>query len=222
VQKEQGVRVGAVEGVIFDCDGVLFESLQANLAFYNTILRDFGEPEVDMEDTAKAHLCHTAASPRVFEVLLGPERVADAMAMAKTIGFRRFIPLMVPEPGIRAVLARLSERMPLAVATNRGNSMAELLGHFDLYQYFRAVVTSRDVCHPKPSPDMLLLAADRLGLEPDRVLFVGDSELDYEASRRAGIRFVAYKNSLGGDLAIGDHQELINLVFPAPEFPTCD
>jgi phosphoglycolate phosphatase len=206
--------VTAVDGIIFDCDGVLFESLQANLAFYNTILQHFGEHEVAIEDADRVHLCHTAASPRVFEVLLGADRVGEAMALAKNLGFRQFIPLMVPEPGIHDVLARLSERIPLAVATNRGNSMSELLGHFDLYRYFHTVVTSRDVNQPKPSPDMLLLAAERLGIEPERLLFVGDSELDMEASRRAGMPFAAYKKPLEGDLRIDDHQELLNLVVP--------
>lgn len=201
-----------VRGVIFDCDGVLFESLAANLAFYNTILQRFRLQPVAEDDEKKVRLCHTAASPRVFEVLLGAERVAEAMAIAKNIGFRQFIPLMTPEPDLVPVLDRLSRRFSLAVATNRGNSMAELLGFFDLYRYFDAVVTSRDVPLPKPHPDMLLLAAERLGLKPPELLFVGDSELDLEASRRAGIRFVAYKNSVGGQMAVAGHKELLGLV----------
>jgi phosphoglycolate phosphatase len=204
--------MSSIAGIIFDCDGVLFESLQANLAFYNAILQLLGEPEVATDDIAKVHLCHTAASPRVFEVLLGAERVIEAMEAAKNLGFSRFIPLMMPEPGVSEVLARLSGLMPLAVATNRGNSMAELLGHFDLYRFFRTVVTCRDVSRPKPSPDMLLLAARRLELQPESLLFVGDSELDFEASRQAGIRFVSYKKPLGGDLRIDDHRELLSLV----------
>ncbi|MEZ4600533.1 MAG: HAD-IA family hydrolase [Syntrophotaleaceae bacterium] len=204
----------AADGIIFDCDGVLFESLQANLAYYNTILRQLGEPEVTLEDAERVHLCHTAATPRVFEVLLGADRVEEALALARDLGFRQFISLMVPEPGIREVLARLSQQIPLAVATNRGNSMAELLGHFDLYRYFQTVVTSRDVKQPKPSPDMLLLASQRLGIVPERLLFVGDSELDLQAARQAGIPFAAYKKPLDGDFRIEDHEELLNLVFP--------
>jgi HAD superfamily hydrolase (TIGR01509 family) len=201
-----------VRGVIFDCDGVLFESLAANLAFYNAILQGFGIQPVSTDDEEKVRLCHTAASPQVFEGLLGAEKVTEAMAMAKKIGFRPFIPLMTPEPDVELVLDRLSRRLPLAVATNRGNSMAELLGFFDLNRFFSAVVTSRDVACPKPYPDMLLLAAERLGLKPAELLFVGDSELDREASRRAGIRFVAYKHSVGGAMGVDSHQELLSLV----------
>ena len=68
-----------IDGVIFDCDGVLFESHQANLAYYNAVLEKLGEPPVLAEQRERAHLCHTAASPVVFDGLLGRERV-DALS----------------------------------------------------------------------------------------------------------------------------------------------
>ncbi len=154
---EKGMK--NIRGVIFDCDGVLFESRQANLAYYNFILAHLGEPPVREDEPDKVHLCHTADSPRVFEGLLGPELSGEALKFAATLNYRRFIPFMIPEPGMDRALADLSARMPLAVATNRGSSMPEILRHFDLVPYFSAVVTSKDVPRPKPYPDMLLKAA---------------------------------------------------------------
>lgn len=202
-----------VRGLIYDCDGVLFESRRANLAYYNAVLDHLGEPRVQEEDWEKAHLCHTASSPQVFEVLLGPERTGEALAFAATLDYRRFIPLMDPEPGMVRALEELSARLPLAVATNRGTSMPAILAHFGLARFFQAIVTSRDVARPKPYPDMLLRAARELGLKEGELLFIGDSELDREASRAAGIRFVAYKGEVaGGDLKIGGHPELVDLL----------
>ena len=63
--------MNGIRGIIYDCDGVLFESRAANLAYYNAVLRQFGEPAVATDDSVKAQLCHTAASPEVFAVLLG-------------------------------------------------------------------------------------------------------------------------------------------------------
>lgn len=203
--------MNGIRGIIYDCDGVLFESRAANLAYYNAVLRQLGEPLVAAEDRIKAHLCHTAASPEVFAGLLGTERVEEALACAATLDYRRFIPFMTPEPGMVDTLAVLSAQMPLAVATNRGTSMPEILQHFSLGQYFQAVVTSRDVERPKPYPDMLELAARRLGLRNNELLFVGDSELDCAAAARAGIRFAAYKGDLPGELKIGSHSELAAL-----------
>lgn len=200
-----------VAGIVFDCDGVLFESRAANLAYYNTVLEFFDEPPVDPADEVRAQLCHTAASPEVFRVLLGEERMTAALEAARSLDYRRFIPAMQPEPGLGRALAGLSSRFPLAIATNRGDSMHEILKHFELADFFQTVVTSRDVPRPKPHPDMLIEAARRLALEPARILFVGDSELDRSAAASAGIRFAAYRNNLSADLQLDSHQQLLDL-----------
>jgi HAD superfamily hydrolase (TIGR01509 family) len=201
-----------VKGVIFDCDGVLFESRRANLAYYNAILSYFGEPGVTEAQPEKANLCHAAASPEVFAVLLGADKVSAALAYAATLNYRQFIPWMDPEPGMRDVLRELSETRPLAVATNRGSSMSEILQHFDLEDYFSTVVTSRDVPRPKPHADMLLLAASRLGLPLGELLFVGDSPYDRMAAEAAGIRFVAYRSSFAHPLRVESHAELAVMI----------
>ncbi len=204
--------MNAIGGIIFDCDGVLFESRQANLAYYNEVFLRLGLPPVDADDRARSHICHTAASPDVFAALLGPERVEEALACAARLDYRQFIPLMTPEPGMIEVLSVLSAQVTLAVATNRGSSVTEILRHFQLSGYFSAVVTSRDVPRPKPCPDMLELAAGRMGLGASELIFVGDSELDREASRQAGIRFVAYGGGTQGDVTIARHHELLGLL----------
>lgn len=201
-----------IRGIIYDCDGVLFESRQANLDYYNAVLAHLGEPVVTAAEPERAHLCHTAASPKVFEVLLGAERTPEALSYAATLDFRRFIPGMTPEPGMAEALGTLSGRYPLAVATNRGTSMVEVLAHFGLSAYFSTVVTSRDVVFPKPHPEMLLLAAKRLGLATGQLLFVGDSELDREAAGSAGIRFAAYGERTTGEFRVSGHAELATLL----------
>lgn len=200
-----------VTGIIFDCDGVLFESRAANLAYYNAILEEFGAARVDPADRERAHLCHTAASPEVFRILLGEERAAAALDAARQLDYRQFIPAMLPEPGVVAVLAGLSSRFPLAIATNRGGSMHEILEHFSMADYFRTIVTCRDVPRPKPYPDMLLEAARRLGMEPEKLLFVGDSDLDRSAAAAAGVRFAAYRNDLPAEFHLESHQQLLAL-----------
>lgn len=201
-----------IKGVIFDCDGVLFESRAANLAYYNAVLTEFGEPPVLPHEVERAHLCHTAASPQVFATLLGAERATAALATAASLDFRRFIPEMLPEPYLTETLAALAARFPLAVATNRGNSMHEILVHFDLAHYFHSIVTSRDVVRPKPHPDMLHLAARRLGLAEGELIFVGDSELDCAAAREAGVPFVAYRNDGMGEPSVTSHRQLLELL----------
>jgi len=201
-----------IQGVIFDCDGVLFESRKANLAYYNEVLHHFDEPPVAESDQEKAHICHTAASIHVFKHLLGEERTPQALALASKLDYRQFIPFMEPEPGLKEALERLSSRYPLAVATNRGYSMPSILEHFGLSEYFQTVVTSRDVNSPKPAPDMLHEAARRLRFRENELLFVGDSELDQAAANAAGMIFAVYRGELKADMKIDHHRELVELL----------
>lgn len=203
--------MNGIRGIVFDCDGVLFESRQANLAYYNTVLSQFGEASVQTSDHAKAHLCHTAASPHVFTQLLGEERTAQALSIAAELDYRQFIPFMTPEPGLKEALAKLAKTYPLAVATNRGYSMPSILEHFGLSHFFQTVVTSRDVERPKPAPDMLHEAAKRLQYPPHELLFVGDSELDQAAARMAGMPFAIYRGDLQADVRIEHHDDLVTL-----------
>lgn len=200
------------KGIIFDCDGVLFESQSANLAYYNEILRELDEPLVTIEQSERAHICHTMATPQVFAALLGTERAELALQMVKEVDYRKFIPFMTPEPHMIEVIAVLAERYPLAVATNRGTSMKEILIHFEIDRYFKSVITSRDVARPKPFPDMLHLAASRLGFTEEELLFVGDSELDAAAAVAAGISFLAYRSVQGDAPSISSHREIFEIL----------
>ncbi len=199
-----------VKAVIFDCDGVMFESRQANLAYYNRILEQFSHPAVLPDQSEKAHLCHTASSAVVLKTLLGEERLAEALNCAADLDYREFIPYMEQEPHLIGILESLKVRFPLAVATNRGHSIRAILDHFELNDFFSVVVTCHDVAAPKPAPDMLLLAAEQLDVAPGDCLFVGDSILDRQAADKAGMSFIGYGEGQPGELNIASHLELLN------------
>ncbi|MBD1400987.1 HAD family hydrolase [Pelovirga terrestris] len=181
-----------IEAIIYDCDGVLFESHAANLAYYNQIFSAFGYPPITVDQQEKAYLCHTASSPVVLAGLMRATDVPAALSFAAEIDYREFIPLMKPMPHLHQVLEVVANHYPLAIATNRGGSVMPILEHFGLDQFFSAVVTSRDVKKPKPAPDMLLLAARQLGYQPFTCLFIGDSELDQAAAAAGSFHFAGY------------------------------
>ncbi len=204
-----------LEGIIFDCDGVLFESRAANLAYYNRILEKFSYPIVEPDQKEQAHLCHTASTPNVLAKLVAPGDLQPALEYAATLDYREFIPDLTPEPHLEYVLGQLSARFPLAIATNRGTSVEAILSHFGISDFFNVIVTCRDVAKPKPAPDMLLLASQRLGLAPQSCLFIGDSELDLQAATGAQVRFVGYGGLAAGEQAIDSHLQLL-------DFLSCD
>ncbi|MCK4503807.1 MAG: HAD-IA family hydrolase [Desulfuromonadales bacterium] len=199
-----------IKAIIFDCDGVMFESRQANLAYYNRILAKFGYPAVTINQSESAHLCHTASSPVVLSALMSQDDLVPALDFAATIDYREFIPDMEPEANLTELLDLLVGQYQLAVATNRGNSIQTILEHFNLHAYFTAVVNRQDVVHPKPAPDMLLLAVDQLNVAPEKCLFVGDSELDKMAAAEANISFVGYGGAVVGKISLSNHLELLD------------
>ncbi len=204
------IDIDGVAAVVFDCDGVLIDSQFANLAFYNKILQHFDVPSVTVDDKEKVTLCHTAASPQVFEQLIGLEHVAEAVVYSTQVDYDHFIPQLVLELGVVETLQRLQQKFPLAIATNRGISMDSILDYFDIADLFVSVVTHLDVAHPKPAPDMLLQVAKNLAVDVKDLIFVGDSKFDMLAAHAAGCQFISYK--WDGGRRIDHHRQLAEIL----------
>ena len=81
-----------------------------------------------------------------------------------------------------------------------------VLGHLDRHGFFDAVVGAHDVTRGKPHPDLFLLAAQRMGVDPAECLVFEDAPHGIEAARRAGMRAVAIATTLPADeLGAPDH-----------------
>lgn len=178
------------EAVLFDCDGVLFHSEQANIRFFNTVLDRIGRPPLDAQGEMMAR---SMAGPQLLRALFGDDTatIARARQSAQSLDYDPFYQWMVPVPELHAVLERLRRSFRLGMATNRGSTVPGVLDRFGLRPYFDVAVGTLDVAQPKPAPDMLLKCLDTLGVAARRALYVGDSESDYQAATAAGIAFVA-------------------------------
>jgi len=178
--------------VAFDCDGVLFDTEQANRIYYSNILQHFGRPAVTDEQFAFVHM-HT-----IFESLayLFPDEktLAAVHVFRKTMDYQQYLGYLTVEPHLVSLLEKLKPQFKTAIATNRTDTMNRLLAKFDLDGYFDLVVTASDVERPKPHPDALLKISDYFNIRPDQVIYIGDSRLDELAARAAGMPLVAYRN----------------------------
>jgi HAD superfamily hydrolase (TIGR01549 family) len=178
--------------VAFDCDGVLFDTEQANRVYYSTILRHFGRPGVTDKQFAFVHM-HT-----IFESLayLFPDEksLTAAHDFRKTMDYQNFMSYFIMEPHLVSLLEKLRPQFKTAIATNRSDTMNRLLAEFDLDGFFDLVVTASDVERPKPHPDVLLKISDHFEAPPQEVIYVGDSRLDELAAKAAGMPLIAYRN----------------------------
>jgi HAD superfamily hydrolase (TIGR01509 family) len=178
--------------VAFDCDGVLFDTEQANWAYYNHILRHFGKPEMTAAQFAYAHQ-HTLHESIAY-LFNDPESIAAVYEYREAMDYGAFLKLLKVEPYLVQLLAKIKPELKTAIATNRSDTMDRLLAEFGLSDYFDLVVTSFDVQHPKPHPDSLFKILDYFDIKSHQVLYVGDSQVDAEAAQAAKIQFVAFRN----------------------------
>lgn len=200
--------------VIYDCDGVMLDTLESNYIFYNRVMAHLGRPPLDRNDLKARTVLHTYSFNNVMEYFFAGDPCSeDAMAYAKTIHYKDLAPFMRMESGFIETLDHLKGQVSLAVCTNRAISMDMIIEDFGLTGYFECVMTAGKVTHPKPHPEPLLKVLDHFGIEPGEALFVGDSEVDQQAANSAGVPFVAYKSQLPALACIEHHQQVLKHVF---------
>lgn len=186
------MNTSSVKVVAFDCDGVLFDSTLANRSYYNHILSRFGLPEMNDAQFAYVHM-HTA-DESIAHLIADPEIFAAANQYRKKLSYLPFIRHMVVEPHLHDLLAVLRPAYKTAIATNRTDTMDRVLVEHGLDGDFDLVVTAQDVRHPKPHPECLQSILAHFNLQAGEMIYIGDSELDAIASRRAGVPFIAFDN----------------------------
>jgi HAD superfamily hydrolase (TIGR01509 family) len=200
-----------VKIVIFDCDGVMFDTARANRVYYSDVLHHFGKPTLTDQQFAFVHM-HTVAQSMAY---LFPDEatLAAAHEFRKSMDYNRYLGYLTIEPHLASLLAKLRPRIKTAIATNRTDTMNRLLAEFDLDGYFDLVVTSSDVTHPKPHPDALLKILDYFDCEPFQAIYIGDSQVDELAAQGAGIPLVAFRNrELSSDYHIDTLKEVAALL----------
>ncbi len=197
--------------VIFDCDGVMFDSRQANINFYNHLLARFDLPPMTEDQVAFVHMYTADESIRfIFE---GTPYIEAAQKYRMEMDYTPFITDLIMEPGLKELLSKLKPLCGLAVATNRSNTIGAVLESNGLKEFFDIVISSLDVENPKPHPEPLYKILDFFQLPPEQSLYVGDSAIDYETARAADVPFVAFKNrELNAQYHVDHMMEIAHLV----------
>jgi HAD superfamily hydrolase (TIGR01509 family) len=202
--------------VIYDCDGVLFDSLEANTKLYNDLCGLVGRDPLREEEIQYVHM-HT-----VFEAIhfiFGKENDLEKKALEilkqKQVDLKNYVGYLKMEPHLFQTLEKLKEKGILrAINTNRTTSMRYIMERFNLWPYFEMVVTALDVKNPKPHPESIEKILQECNLRKEEAVFVGDSEVDQQTAKSSGIKFIAYKNKeIANDAYIEDHLDLFSMIW---------
>jgi phosphoglycolate phosphatase len=197
-----------IKAVVFDCDGVMFDTAQANRRFYDEILDAFGKPPLNEEQFVNVHMM--TVTEAIAYLFPEKEDLTVVWERLKTIGYHKFIKYMKMETGLKSLLSGLKKNGFIrGIATNRTNTMEKVLADFGLESGFDVVMTAAKVNRPKPDPEQLHKIMDIYSLNPDQILFVGDSDYDRIAAERAGTWFAAFKSlKLKADLHVSAMKDL--------------
>ncbi len=180
--------------VLFDLDGTLVDSAPDLIAALTTLAHEVELPL--LED--KPILASLAGRGARVLIRCGLGEFPEDREQAL---LERFLSLYSASiwqrsrlyPGIMELLIALAEQnRPLAIVTNKAERLArQLLTEAGLIERFACLIGGDTSSAPKPSPAPVLAACQALGVNPDQVVMVGDSEADMRAARDAGVRGVA-------------------------------
>lgn len=184
-----------IQGVLFDMDGVLYESepflVDAAIAMFRergvTVAKDDFTPFFGMGED---HLLGGVAQKHGVRNL----PIATAKQRTYTLFFDLIHGVIPPTPGVHDFLRRcVQKRLRTALATSGDRVKANFgLAEIGLSESsFGATVTGSDVTRKKPDPAIFQLAADRLGLDPAHCLVVEDAIAGVQAAKAAGARCLA-------------------------------
>ena len=180
--------------IVFDCDGVLFDSREANRIYYNDLLRAFNQPPMDDQELDYVHSHNVNDSvTHIFQKHRDTD-LEEVHRYRQAHSYTPYLAHMVIEPDLKEFLDIVKPHYRLAISTNRTTTMKPLLEAYELTSYFELVVTSMDVANPKPAPDALLKIFAHLDCRPEETIFIGDSEVDQRHTENSGVDLIAFKN----------------------------
>lgn len=179
----------SVRGVVFDFDGTLVNSLDVTFEAFNVGIVSQGEKPMSWEDLSR-HF--GTGEDRIFAAILGEERAPAAFAACRTHIIENMHGIHIHDGVLEMLDALHAHGIATSIFTGRSWPTTELiLRHHGWLERFVTVVANDHISHPKPSPEGLLLALERMDLKPQEVLYVGDSPLDVLAARSVGSPSVA-------------------------------
>ncbi len=177
--------------VIFDLDGTLLDTLDDLADSANEALAACGLPPHPVD--AYRTFVGEGMEVLISRIVPPSQRMAplasEVLQTYKAVYSRRWKDKSRPYPGIVDMLMALNAKgVPLSVLSNKPQASTEIcMAHFLGGLGFEIILGQRDHVPRKPDPAGALEIAQRLGLDPSRILFIGDTATDMDTATSAGM-----------------------------------
>lgn len=182
-----------IKAVLFDIDGVLIDSEEANWKFYSAVFENFNYRVPTREEYKKVH--HHTLRNVVKELTKEKNEEKLNKVIEKAVTNPNFFhELWVKPEGLIETIDKLKKKYKLGVVTSRRKiGVANFFRHAGLNEEdFEAIISIDHHKEPKPHPEGLLLAISGLKIRPEEAVYVGDAKTDMMAAKNAGAHFILF------------------------------
>lgn len=179
-------------GYIFDCDGTLVNSMPLHYLAWKEALRQHGATFEFTEDMFYSHAgVAEVETVKVLNAQFGTAIDPHGLMKTKMAIFNERLPEIQVVESVAAVARALFGKAKMAVASGSEEiTVRRCLGHTGLLPMFPVIVTPADVKLGKPAPDMFLLAAEKLGVDPTGCVVFEDGMSGVRGAKAAGMDVV--------------------------------
>jgi len=194
--------------VIFDMDGVIVDSEHLHLQAERKLFASFGIKVTDKELQS-----YMGGAPQMFlRHYIDHYRLNMSVGQLYSIHKKNLFQLYQEKvellPGLlELIIALKNDFIDLAVASSSDRELIFLvLEKFDLFPYFKVIISGGEVSRPKPSPDIFIEALRRLDCNVSESVVIEDSSAGVKAAKSAGITCVGFRSPHSGnqDLSMAD------------------
>lgn len=212
-----------MQPIIFDMDGVLVDSEPIAEQHFKLFFAELGIVD-ELPFSTKGRSSRNVA--RLLIETFNLEYTVDELVVMSRKKYREHLNALpyIPEiPGAKRFVKSLAKNgHPLALASSASpERIAFFLKEIGLTKYFPVIACGEDVEFSKPAPDIFLLAAKKLGVDPKNCVVVEDAENGVRAAKAAGMMCIAYNGSdhntdnlLETDLIVKDFDKLVEALKP--------
>ena len=184
------------EGLIFDCDGTIVDTMPIHYAAWCSTTAKHG-----LVFSEERFYALGGVSPfKVLQMLSeeqGVEIDSDAVTYQKEAKYMELIGNAKEIPEVMHIVRNNHGKLPMAVASGGTHETVEgILQQCGIRHYFDAIVTSQDVDNPKPAPDTFLEAARRINVAPEKCRAYEDADMGMKAILAAGMEAVDVREML--------------------------
>jgi|SRR3989344_3110786 len=189
-----------IKAVLFDVDGVLIDSFEANFRYFSDLMQKFGYDSPKREQFPALFHRTTWDIIKILTESQDEEELEKIFKAAKNIEVPYCTELLTIPEYLKETLEKLSKTYDLGIVSGRLSEHVFLAPQLKrLKNIFKISVGYEDTDNHKPHPDPLILAAQKLGVSPGECVYIGDVENDILAAKAAGMKSIIYAEDILAD-----------------------